>query len=201
MTSEQYIFENRITLITALPHCHRHSLAQMMHCLRSHRIIIYTLAFMMLPEKKEDHYRSQPYGSNPTPRSKDPLFYCKPFEQCSTSILISDVQIWYEMGNPWTIMVQGSGTWQPWHISCKRTTQNHDAVSDLQEDDRLQQAFSHACRPPVKPFLWSASSYHQGFNFPRKYCTSIWKEIQCKESCTRISYWFGENWGLRIYFL
>ena len=105
--------------------CHRHSSAQMMHCLRSHRIIIYTLAFMMLS-----------IGGLRRLRRKK------------------------------TIMVQGSGTWQPWHISSKRTqkrakdrrcifsSSSRSARRRHQDPSHHPSSlpFSHACRPPVKPF-------------------------------------------------
>ena len=96
--------------VTAALHrrCHRHSSAQMMHCLRS-QDYYYTLAFMMLE----------------TVRKK-------------------------------TIMVQGSGTWQPWHISSKsnpKTSKRQGwCICSRSASPRHQEPFSHACRPRVKPF-------------------------------------------------
>ena len=55
-----------------------------------------------------------------------------------------------------TIMVQGSGTWQPWHISSKsnpKTSKRQGwCIFSRSASPRHQEPFSHACRPRVKPF-------------------------------------------------
>ena len=96
--------------------CHRHSSAQMMHCLRSHRIIIYTLAFMMFSigtTKEEDHYGARKWDL----ATMTYLFQENPKTRRRRREMHFRKQI------------------------CKETTSGSQ-----------KQPFSHACRPPVKPF-------------------------------------------------